>query len=223
MTSDGDAPGSKSQILVVEDDPSTLGYLCEVIATLENAEVTASVGSVHSAIKSLQTFRPDLVLSDLGLPDGDGADVIRLAAGMDIPAMVISVFDDEATVLRAVEAGASGYLLKDQSRGVLRQAIADLLAGGSPVTPSIANFLLKRLNERGMLSDSGDENSVLSKREKEVLILLAQGYKTKEVAGMLVLSHHTVASHQRNVYSKLSVKNKSEAVAVAMKKGLINP
>ena len=152
----------------------------------------------------------------------------------------------------------------------MRTAVADLLAGGSPITPSIARFLLKQLSgntdaagsgsrhrragtsngragkgsaDKGSAdksrADDGSANygaattaaagnaaygsSLLSDREKEVLSLLAQGYKSKEVAGKLTLSHHTIASHQRNVYAKLCVKNKSEAVAVALKKGLIDP
>lgn len=240
-----DSINKDSGILIVEDDPAVRDTLCQVVNSIDNVSVLAAVDTVSSALQHLQKSRPQLVLCDLGLPDGDGVQVIQCCAASDIPAMVISIFDDEPTVLRAVEAGATGYLLKDQPEDVLRTAVADLLAGGSPITPSIARFLLKQLSDSastggsGVVVSDGSANtgdvtptagssagygsSLLSDREKEVLSLLAQGYKSKEVAGKLTLSHHTIASHQRNVYAKLSVKNKSEAVAVAMKKGLIDP
>lgn len=233
MTDTTETGPRKNGILIIEDDSATREYLCEVANNINRVTVLDDVGTVADALRALKQTAPELVLCDLGLPDGDGTEVIRQCVTLDIPAMVISVFDDEATVLRAIEAGAVGYLLKDQGSDVLRQAITDLLAGGSPLTPSIARFLLKRLGAAeenatavtgsgGKSSGSDGDHGLLSDREKEVLGLLAHGYKTKEVAGKLGLSHHTIASHQRNVYAKLMVKNKSEAVAVAIKKGLID-
>ena len=270
MKDSTDTIKNDSGILIVEDDPAVRDTLCQVISHIDDVNLLAAVDTIRDALQHLRNARPQLVLCDLGLPDGDGVQVIQYCAASDIPAMVISIFDDEPTVLRAIEAGATGYLLKDQPEEVLRTAVADLLAGGSPITPSIARFLLKQLSgntdaagsgsrhrragtsngragkgsaDKGSAdksrADDGSANngaattaaagnaaygsSLLSDREKEVLSLLAQGYKSKEVAGKLTLSHHTIASHQRNVYAKLCVKNKSEAVAVAMKKGLIDP
>ena len=260
MKESTDTIKNDSGILIVEDDPAVRDTLCQVVNSIDDVNLLAAVDTISAALQYLQQSRPQLVLCDLGLTDGDGVQVIQCCAASDIPAMVISIFDDEPTVLRAIEAGATGYLLKDQPEDILRTAVSDLLAGGSPITPSIARFLLKQLSgsgsagDRGTVAGSGSAeigradddraeigratdgtvpsvagsgagygSSLLSDREKEVLSLLAQGYKSKEVASKLTLSHHTIASHQRNVYAKLCVKNKSEAVAVAMKKGLIDP
>lgn len=225
--SHGESSSDKS-LLIVEDEQSTREYLCKSAGAIDGVTVVAAADSVAAALQVLHHTRPDLVLCDLGLPDGSGTSVISHCARHGIPAMVISIFDDEDTVLQALEAGAVGYLLKDQPVAVLQRAIVDMLAGGSPITPSIARFLLQRLTKTEQAGHTSTppvngELDVLSAREKEVLNLLAQGYKSKEVAGQLELSHHTIASHQRNVYAKLSVRNKSEAVAVAIKKGLIDP
>ncbi len=209
-------------MVVVEDDPATLEYLVSVTDGLDDADVVAANNNVQDALQSVRQWRPDIVLCDLGLPDGSGLEIIKVASEFDIPCMVITILDDEETVLQAVEAGASGYLLKDQGSERLRLAIADLLAGGSPVTPAIASYLLKRLNPSCAADSKAFENSVLSKRETQVLGLAAQGYRSREIADKLSLSPHTIANHQRNAYRKLGVRNKSEAVAVAVKSGLID-
>ncbi len=212
----------RSSIVVVEDDRATLEYIVGVAQSLDNAEVVSANDNVHDATRSIRQLRPDIVLCDLGLPDGSGLDVIQIADTLDIPCMVITILSDEATVLQAIEAGACGYLLKDQGAERLKLAIADLLAGGSPVTPAIASYLLKQLNGTGTKKKASAGTGVLSKREAQVLGLAAQGYRSREIAEKLSLSPHTIANHQRNAYRKLGVRNKSEAVAVAVKTGLID-
>lgn len=212
------------RVAIVEDNPATRAHLVDIVSQLENTELASASDNVKDALRSIKQWRPDIVLCDLGLPDGSGVEVIHYAAALDIPCMVVTVMYDEATVIRAIEAGASGYLLKDQPAKLIGQAILDLLAGGSPLTPSIASYLLRRINGAPRSSRSARlaADPLLSKRETEVLNLAAQGYRAKEIAQKLSLSPHTVANHQRNVYRKLSVKNKSEAVAVAVKKGFID-
>ncbi len=210
------------KVVVVEDDRATLDYIAGVAGSVVHTRVVATSQNKKDALRLIRQWHPDIVLCDLGLPDGSGIEIVKFAASLDIPCMVISILDDENTVLGAIEAGASGYLLKDQSPEKLQQAITDMLAGGSPVTPAIASYLLKQLNGAGPVGNDTAGESPLSKRETQVLDLAAQGYRSREVANMLSLSPHTVANHQRNAYRKLGVKNKSEAVAVAVKTGLID-
>ena len=160
---------------------------------------------------------PDVLLVDLDLPDGNGLELIKLVhdKGFDTAMMVISVFGDEWHILKAIAAGASGYLLKDDESIQIETAIIDLASGGAPISPSIARHLMKHFRPEEQLLEK------LTKREQQVLQKVAKGYTTQEIAKMEGLSYHTVATHVKNIYRKLSVNSRAEAVFEALKMNLI--
>ena len=194
------------------------------------------LGSVGEVREWLRTPRqqPDVLLTDLGLPDGSGIDVIRevLHRYPGCEALVVSMFGDEEHVLASIEAGALGYVQKDCAPGNLADTILELKAGASPISPGIARRLLMRYRAgalpSGQPAPSGPPAtsvpaSSLTKREIEILDLLARGFSYAEIAGLCELTRNTVASHVKNLYRKMQVGSRSEAVFEGMQAGLIRP
>jgi DNA-binding NarL/FixJ family response regulator len=208
-------------IMLVEDDLQTRQRLERVIAAAPQLRVSAAVGNLHDARASLSQARPDVLLVDLGLPDGSGADLIREASAVrGTHIMVITVFGDEAHVVEAIEAGATGYLLKDASTSQINRAIADLLAGGSPISPAVARHLLKRFQpHEAAASETATAN--LSEREIEVLRLIARGDSYGEIARSLDISVNTVSTYTKQIYRKLAVNSRGKAVYEAVQQGLL--
>lgn len=171
----------------------------------------------------LEKVSPDVLLTDLGLPDGHGTTLIRTARNKDegIEIMVVSVFADERNVLDAIEAGATGYLLKDGNADYIAESILQLMAGGSPISPSIARHLLRRFNKPPAIAVKDDSAPHLTKRETEVLQGVAKGLSYNEVADMLGMSPNTITSHIKHIYRKLEVRSGKEAVFEAVQLGLI--
>ncbi len=185
-------------------------------------ELLAAVGTCELARRWLMQAQPDVLLCDLGLPDGDGADVVRAARRLypELDAMVVTVFGDEAHVMRSLEAGAAGYLLKDSLPEDFIATIKLLREGGSPINPIIARRLLQRFSSAPQQQEP-EPSLKLSEREREVLQLVAKGYRTPEIGGILNISHHTVYSHIKNIYGKLEVTSRGEAVYEASRLKLI--
>ncbi len=178
---------------------------------------------------------PDVMLVDLGLPDGSGMQLIKhlVETKPQADAMVISVFGEEETVFRAIEAGATGYLVKGALNIGLVDAVVNLRCGGSPISPLIARRLLKRFqslesNGAPAAKPAGvpvlpDDHEVLSEREMGVLKLVAQGFVVNEIAEKLFISPHTVATHVKHIYRKLQVRSRGQAINEAIKRGLLQP
>lgn len=166
---------------------------------------------------------PDVLLVDLGLPDGSGLDVIAAARACwpDCAVMVSTIFGDETHVLRAIEAGAMGYLLKDLSAEELVTEIRSLHAGGSPINPMVARKLLMRQAAQTVKAQEPALDAVVppSAREAEVLRLVARGYTVDEVAGALGVSPHTVQTFVRRIYTKLQVNSRAGAVREGARQG----
>ena len=217
-------------ILIVEDAPVFRARFAGIVETCADFQLLAAVGSCAEARDCLARAKPDVLLCDLGLPDGDGADIVREAcrAYPDLDAMVITVFGDEAHVLRSLEAGATGYLLKDSMPENFVATTKMLHEGGSPINPIIARRLLKRFGGLARESPRGTDVQadpttppLLSEREGEVLQLVAKGYNVAEIGGLLKISPHTVSSHIKNIYRKLKVSTRGEAVYEASRRQLI--
>lgn len=211
-------------VMVVEDDPAFLTRFCRILAADPDLELFAAVADVASARQAMTKAAPDVLLTDLGLPDGSGIDLIRETARRhpDTDIMVITVFGDEDHVLACIEAGATGYILKDSLPQEFVHLIKQLRAGGSPISPVIARQLLKRLKPRGTTAAVGrTEEAPLSARESEVLGFIAKGFSFGEIARLLGVSQHTVISHVKKIYQKLAVHSRGEAVYEAGKMGLI--
>ncbi|MET4216905.1 DNA-binding NarL/FixJ family response regulator [Bradyrhizobium sp. LB7.2] len=209
-------------VMVVEDDPAFLTRFCKIVASDAELELFAAVADVASARQAMSKAAPDVLLTDLGLPDGSGIDLIRETAHRhpDTDIMVITVFGDEDHVLASIEAGATGYILKDSLPQEFVHLIKQLRAGGSPISPVIARQLLRRLKPAAVAAEAKPETA-LSVRESEVLAFIAKGFSFGEISRLLGLSHHTVVSHVKKIYQKLAVHSRGEAVYEAGKMGLI--
>jgi len=214
----------KRRILIVEDDELTRERLVRALeAHADEIELAAAVGTCREALLALRSDPPEVLLVDLDLPDGNGIELIRAARHLsaDTLSMVVTVFGDEKSVLGAIEAGARGYLLKDESVEGVGVAILQLLAGGSPITPAIAQHLILRFQEEHPPSAEHGAGPALSKRELEVLELVVKGFTFGEIAGLLALSPHTVGTFVRRIYRKLEVRSRGEAVFEALQLGLV--
>lgn len=209
-------------VLVVEDDAHTRQYITEVLRR-EGSYTVTGVASLQQGFEALGREQPDVMLVDLGLPDGSGLDLIRGARNLsvDILTLVITVFGDEKSVIGAIEAGARGYLLKSEAPDDLRESVRQVLAGGAPISPGIASYLLQRFQERGSSSVDREDGPALTARELEVLELIVKGLPLQEVAAVLGVSRNTVASHVKGIYLKLEVNSRGEAVFEALSQGLV--
>jgi len=211
-------------ILLVEDDDATRARLARAVERNQHLRLRHAVGSFAEAMECLAAGSPDVLLTDLGLPDGNGVDLIRelKRRGAPAEALVITVFGDEQHVVAAIEAGATGYLLKDGSDDYIGNSILELLHGGSPISPAIARHLLKRFRaEPPEPVAGGTPLPKLTERERQVLELLVKGFTFGEIGSLLGISAHTVTSHVKHIYVKLEVRSRAEAVYEAMSLGLV--
>ena len=213
-------------VAVVEDDPVMREHLGAAVSAHPELELAASAGTFAEAQLLLREPRFQVLLVDLGLPDGDGVELIRLATLRGVESMVVTVFADEQHVVSALEAGATGYLLKDCGETAIGAAVVDLMHGGSPISPGIARCLVRRLQhpQPQPAPPQGRpecEPAALSDRERQVLNLIAKGYSYIEVGQALGISPHTVTGHVKHLYRKLAVGTRGEAVFEAANQGLI--
>ncbi|MEB2343479.1 MAG: response regulator transcription factor [Deltaproteobacteria bacterium] len=220
-------------VLLVEDDAATRARLRAVIEAHAGLALAGAVGSCAEARAALAGAAPAVLLTDIGLPDGSGIDLIRELRGRGLPTlcMVVTVFGDEPHVVSAIEAGALGYLLKDAPAEAIGGAILEMLAGGSPMSAPVARFLLKRFEPAPAAPappapasgapTPGPGAPTLSAREREVLGYIVKGFTYGEIARLTGLSAHTVATYVRRVYGKLEVHSRGEAVYEALASGLV--
>lgn len=213
-------------ILLVEDNTPTRQHLTKAINNHPQLKVTHACSCLQEGLQALSQQAPDVLVTDLGLPDGSGIELIRAARQLDenIAIMVITVFGDERNVLSAIEAGASSYLLKDGDTDYIADAILKLLNGESPISAAIARQLLKRYQypNQTTLEPAATPNPHLTEREVEVLACMAKGYTYNEAADILGMSSHTVTSHIKKIYRKLEVNSRGEAVYEAIQLGLVD-
>lgn len=218
-----------ARVVVVEDDIRTLNNLCAAINAEDDFVLAASFSRAQPALAWLDTNPVDVLLTDLGLPDGSGIDVIRrcTATQKACDILVITMFGDEKNVLSSIEAGAAGYILKDADHVDVGRAMRDLRAGGSPMSPLIARKVLTRALQNETPADppsatAASNKVTLTKRETDTLNLIARGYTYDEAAQLLSVSLSTIQTHVKGIYGKLAVNSRSEAVFEAHKMGLLN-
>jgi DNA-binding NarL/FixJ family response regulator len=192
--------------------------LTAVLGADPSIEVVATAGTVEAGMAAVRLHVPDVVLMDYELPDGDGASATeRIKAEVpEAQIVMVTSFDDEGILVRAIEAGASGFITKHKAIQEVAAAVRAAHAGEALISPSMLARLLPKLrqNPRGVGAD-------LTAREVEVLKLLAAGVSNQQIAEELVLSLHTVRNHVQNVITKLGAHSKLEAVATAVREGLI--
>ena len=213
--------GNDLRVFILEDDAEMRESLLARLGTDSGVMSVGAVGTVADARESLSSTRADVLLFDLQLPDGNAVELIaeQHANNPDIPILVISVFGDEDRVIGAIEAGARGYLLKDDAGEDLVDAIRRAVAGESPISPAIARHLIRRF-QTGQSNESVNDNP-LSERELEVLRLASKGLTYQETATALQVSVNTVGTYTRRIYQKLAVGSRAQALFEARQMGLM--
>ena len=206
--------------LVVEDIPATRLWLGEALASAFAGIAIESAATRTGALALVERQSFEVALVDLDLPDGSGLEVIaalrrRSAA---TAAVVTTIFDDDAHVFPAMQAGAQGYLLKEQPRAQFIAGLQGILRGEPPLSPAIARRMISHFNASGPV---GGPEVALTPRETEVLRLVAKGFTQLEIAGLLGLSRHTVVDHVKSLYRKLNVSSRAEAALEATRRGLV--
>lgn len=200
------------KVAIVEDDAEVRQLLQRVIDTSPGFRCVCVCNCAEDALKELPAAAPDVILMDIHLPNRSG---IECTASMKerlptVPVIMLTVYSDTEWVFKALQAGARGYLLKRTPPAKLLEAIKDVIQGGAPMTGEIARMVVESFQKP--VSLSGDEAS-LSRREREVLELLASGYTNKEIAARLNLGATTIHTHLGRIYDKLHVRSRSAAVA----------
>jgi len=209
---------NKHSIIIIEDNAHTRLHLEAAVKGHERLQLVGSAENCVEARLLLQN-KPDIALIDLQLPDGNGTDLIRQFFSPDdgTDFVVMTIFGDDQHVIPALEAGASGYLLKENSDQEVGTMIDLLLAGGSPISPVIARKLLKRFHHK----PEQQLKKPLTNRELDVLTLMSKGFNYNETASMLNISYHTTVGYVKNIYKKLAVNSRSEAVYEASQLGIL--
>ena len=169
--------------------------------------------------------RPQIVLMDIDMPVMDGIETVKRSKQLypEVQYLMVTIFDDDEKIFEAIKAGASGYLLKDESGQVISDAIKEVIEfGGAPMSPRIARKELNLLMNASIPTDKKEEQTELSTREMDILNLMVEGCDYRQVAEKLNISPHTVRKHIANIYDKLHVCSKVEAVKIAIRKGWFN-
>lgn len=203
------------QILITDDHPVVRAGLEGMLSGQPDMEVVGEAGDGAEAIKLAETLQPDVVLMDLRMPEVDGVTATReiKAQRPEANILVLTTYDSDADILRAVEAGATGYLLKDAPREELYEAVRAASQGKVLFAPAVADKLMRRIRE--------PQRDTLSQREIEVLGLVRCGSSNKEIARSLHVSEATIKTHLIHTFRKLSVDDRTAAVSVALERGIL--
>jgi len=198
---------------VVEDDLLFIDYITEVILTSPKTKLGSISTDVPSAIKEIQMTPPDVVLIDLDLHGDSGIQVINAIkmSHPEIEFIVLTVSNDDDSLFLALQAGASGYILKEETAQVIIKSILEVVTGGAPISPKMAKILVSYFYHESRYKNP--KLAQLTTREQQVLNLLSEGYIAKKVASKINISYETVRSHQKNIYKKLQVHNLYEAIS----------
>ncbi len=205
------------RLLIADDHPVVRDGLSGMFAADPGFEVLGEAADGAEAVRLAQALNPDVILMDLRMPGMDGLAAITELSRRKIGArvLVLTTYDTDSYVLPAIEAGATGYLLKDAPRDELLRAVREAAEGHGVLAPSVATLLMSRVRAPGQ--------DLLSQRELEVLELVAAGTTNREAAARLFISEATVKTHLLHVYAKLGVSDRAAAVAEAYNRGLLTP
>jgi len=199
-------------VSIIEDDAETRKILAEWMRRASGFQLVGEWGNAESALGPLQQAKPDVALVDIDLPGISGVEAVKKLKPVlpETQFVMLTVYDDSTHVFDALSAGATGYLLKCTPREELIAALREVHAGGSPMSSNIARKVVQSLHQPKPRLKPSDE---LSKRENEVLVLLAQGYLYKEISDTLGIGQETVNTYIRRIYEKLHVHSRAQAVA----------
>ncbi len=214
----------KLRVLVVDDHTVVRDGVCALLALAADIEVAGEAANGSEALKMVRELKPDVVLMDMAMPIMDGLEATRRMR-REFPGtrvLVLTQYDDKEYVLPVIEAGASGFISKVAASSELVQGIRSVCRGDSYLSPSVARLLVEDYQNAASGRVSHDPYEQLTDRERDVLKLLAEGYTTQEIAGMLVISPKTVEGHKTNLMAKLGIRNRIDLVKYALRKGIIS-
>jgi DNA-binding NarL/FixJ family response regulator len=200
------------KVSIVEDDREICEGMAFLINNSEKAQCISTHNSAEEAIKVIPALKPDVILMDIKLPQMSGINCTKKLKQLlpDVQILMLTMYEDTDLVFNSILAGASGYLVKRTPPAKILEAIEEISSGASPVSGRIARKMVEHFRN---MKRSAPELENLSKREQEVLELLAKGYRYKEIADVLSIGFDTVRSHLRSIYDKLHVHTRTEAVA----------
>jgi DNA-binding NarL/FixJ family response regulator len=219
------------QILLLEDLPEIRAWLRTLVLQVFPGSTVTEAARVHDALQQVAAQRFDLAMVDLGLPDGSGVKVVQALRDQqpEAQSVVVTIHDDDDHLFPALQAGAYGYLLKEQPREQLMEHLQRISQGEPPLSPSIARRMISyfsaQANRPGAqqavsTQDSLMPNVQLTEREREVLLRVAKGFTLPEIGVQLGLSRHTIADYVKQIYRKLNVSSRAEAALEAQRLGL---
>ncbi len=208
------------KILIADDHPVVREGLCSMLSREFDFDVVGEAKDGVEAVNRIKELSPDVVLMDLRMPEMDGVEAMRQihSAMPDVKFIILTTYSDDEYIFSGIEAGARAYLLKDAPREDLFKAIRAVHRGESLIQPVVASKLLDRFSELSRHTPSGEG---LSGRELEILQLMAKGGANKEISAQLNIAQSTVKTHIANIFQKLGVNDRTEAVTQALKKGII--
>jgi DNA-binding NarL/FixJ family response regulator len=208
------------KILIADDHPVVREGLFAMLSREVDFEVVGEAKDGVEAVNKTKELSPDVVLMDLRMPEMDGVEAMRQIKSVmpDVKFIILTTYSDDEYIFSGIGAGARAYLLKDAPRDDLFKAIRAVYRGESLIQPVVASKLLDRFSELSRRTPSGEE---LSGRELEILCLMAKGAANKEISAQLGIAQSTVKTHISNIFQKLGVNDRTEAVTQAIKKGII--
>jgi DNA-binding NarL/FixJ family response regulator len=209
-------------ILLLEDLPEIRSWLRTLVLHVFPGSQISEAARVHDALSLASAVKFDLALIDLGLPDGSGVAVVAKLRDLqpEAQSVVVTIHDDEEHLFPALQAGAFGYILKEQARELITEQLQRISQGEPPLSPSIARKVMEHFRAKAKPQTSLLPHVQLTERESEVLLRVAKGYTLPEIGTQLGLSRHTIADYVKQIYRKLNVSSRAEAALEAQRLGL---
>lgn len=207
------------RVLLFEDNPELRVSLSALINFSEELELVGAHENCVNILNQVAECFPDIVLMDIDMPEVNGIEGLRLIRSVDekLPVIMLTVFDDNKHILEAIMNGATGYILKQHLATRLNSGIHEALNGGAPMSPIVAQMVLKHISSMKKKKD----NYALTPREKDILQSLTDGNSYKMIANQLSITEGTVCSHIKNIYKKLGVHSQAEAVSKTLREGIL--
>jgi DNA-binding NarL/FixJ family response regulator len=212
------------RVMIVEDQTLVCEGLEMLLNVPDDIHVVGCAVDGADALRRMDQCKPDVLLVDVRMPKMNGIELLKQmkTRALEIPAILLTTFDDDAALLEGIRAGAKGYLLKDVALARLTEAVRLVARGGSMISPAVSQRLLYGLAKAPSLSpDQGYAGEVMTAREVEIVRLMTGGYSNREIGDALCISEGTVKNHVSNILSKLGVRDRTRAVLKAIERGLV--
>ncbi|MEK3659558.1 response regulator transcription factor [Paenibacillus sp. FSL F4-0236] len=213
----------KYNVIIADDHLVVREGLKLIIETNDNFQVIGEAANGEETLSLLESLTPDVILMDLNMPKMSGLETIKelKERNINIPVVILTTYNEDELMINGLELGAKGYLLKDTGREHLFRTIESAIRGDTLLQPEMMARLLAARNKRHDEQDTSAEKLLISEKERIVIQAIARGYRSKEIAADMGISERTVKAHLTNIYNKLGVDSRSQAVAVAIERGIV--